>query len=199
MSRLILTLCLVSLGVSLAGCKGKLSKPPEVESERTEKESTELVFMLDDQQFSPDGSQSFSAQGLLEGKRVGFGVQLGPWAENGPGFVNMSTWECKVRLLSRGAESDEFLHYIDKLYLAQVPAPRMAQSVECKALSPWEHPGKLDGEPVKLVLLFSGGFDETRDAEAWLEIRPAEARVLWREKDPRFRRALIQALVETAD
>ena len=189
--------CALILAV-LASCTGKLTEPPEVASER-EQGSTELVFMLDDQQFAPNGCQSFTARGLLEGRRVGFGVELQPWSENGPGFVNMSTWECKARLLSRGSESDLFLQHIDLLYRAQVPAPRMAESIECKAMSMWEHPGKLDGEPVKLLLLFSGGFDETLDAEVWLEVRPKEARVIWREKDPRLRAALIQALVEHAE
>ncbi|HTF88752.1 MAG TPA: hypothetical protein VK843_10115 [Planctomycetota bacterium] len=186
---------LASLLLLLAGCKGKLSKPPEVESE-TEKGSTELVFLLGDHKIGAGGEHDFSAKGLLHGRPVGFDLHFEPWFENPPGYINMSTWESKATIRSRGGESNELLRFLDQRYGADVAPRAMASSIECQALVLWEPPAQFS-EPVSVVLIFPCiGYDQMRESSLWLDLRLEEGRIRLREKDPSLRRELIKALTQ---
>ncbi|MCE9594360.1 MAG: hypothetical protein K8S98_09200 [Planctomycetes bacterium] len=188
-SRLLLSFVLCSV----ASCGGRLTAPPEVRDPR-EKEKTELVFQLARHDRLPDGTQLLSAAARLQGRPVGFDLVLGPWRENPPGYINMSTWESRASLRSQGAPSDELLRLLDELYATHSASPTMVEAVDVQALSPWKNPGDMVEGAAKFLLLFPVGLDGGEAGELWLEIDSDTARVVLREKEPRLRRRVLDAL-----
>ena len=178
---------------ALAACGGPQGTggTPEISAD-PERNGTELVFELARHDRSADGTQLLSARGLLEGRPVGFDLELAAWRENPPGYINMSTWECRAHWRSQGPPSDELLRFLDTLYATHQSPSRMVPSLELQAFSPWKDPGDFQDGPAKFVLLFPIPFEE--GAEAWIEVDAARARIYLREKDPRYRRALVGAL-----
>jgi hypothetical protein len=180
----------ILLPLTLVCACGHSSEPPEIAPER----GTELVFRLARHELRPDGSQLLSAVGRLDGRPVGFDLELAAWTENPPGYLNMSTWESRARLLSQGPPSDELLRYLDTLYATRRSPDQMAQAVAVTAFSPWKNPGDLRKGSPKFLLLFPGGFDVDVPAEVWIEVDAGDERIHLREKEQRLRGALIVAL-----
>jgi hypothetical protein len=178
---------------SLSGCGGRLTEPPEVR-DPDEKESTQLVFQLARHERRADGSQLLVAAGLSQARAVGFELELGPWLENPPGYINMSTWESKATLRSQGEASDELLRLLDGLYATHASPAQMVEAVELKAFSPWTNPGDFSEGEAKFLLLFPVGLDGGETGELWLEIDSDDARIVLREKESRLRRRVIDGL-----
>jgi hypothetical protein len=178
-----------------AACGGTLSAPPEIASRR-DAERLDLAFFLARHEQLPGGRQILSAQGKHEGREVGFDLELGPWQENPPGFINMSTWECSARLISQGQASDDLLRALDVLYGTHSSPDRMAASIELTALSPWKDPGDLSAGRAKLLMLFPAPFMVDRAAEVWIDVDAETKRISLREKERGLRKVLVQALTE---
>jgi hypothetical protein len=189
-----LTHCLLTLGLAALCACSHSTEPPEIAPER----GTELVFRLERHELRADGSQLLSAVGRLDGRPVGFDLELAAWRENPPGYLNMSTWESQARLLSQGPPSDELVRFLDTLYATRTSPSEMAQAIEVKAFSPWKYPGDLRRGAPKFLLLFPGGFEVDQPAEVWIEVDVGDERIHLREKDPRLRGALIAALSASA-
>ena len=184
------------LALALASaCGGTLSAPPEIASKR-DAERLDLVFFLAQHQSQPGGRQILSAKGVHEGREVGFDLELGPWQENPPGFVNMSTWECSARLISQGQASDDLLRALDVLYGTHCSPDHMAASLELSALSPWKDPGDFSAGAAKLLMLFPAPLMVDRAAEVWIDVDVAHKRISLREKERALRTVLVQALTE---
>jgi hypothetical protein len=185
--------------VLFLGCSKRLESPPEVKSDQ-EPGSMELVFWISERKPAPGGGWTFTASGLREGHPLGFDLSLGPWRENPPGYVNLSTYECSATLSSRGAQSDDFLRLLSRHYSLGPTPGAMAQRVECRGLSPWGDPGEFEDGPQSVLMLFSDWAGDTpgqpEGAEVWIEIDLDRACLRWREKDPAFRRRLVEALAE---
>ena len=178
-----------------AACGGTLSAPPEIASQR-DAERLDLVFFLARHEGQPGGRQILSAKGVHEGREVGFDLELGPWQENPPGFVDMSTWECSARLISQGRASDDLLRALDVLYGTRCSPDHMAPSIELSALSPWRDPGDLSAGAAKLLMLFPAPFMVDRAAEVWIDVDVATKRISLREKERALRTVLVQALTK---
>jgi len=91
----------------LTGARGKPTAPPRTAT-RKDQNSIELDFFLSDQSFDPDASRALSVTATLEGRPFGLSVQLGPRCKSGPGYIDMSTFECAARPRSMDA-SIEFI------------------------------------------------------------------------------------------
>lgn len=181
--------------LGLAACTDRASIVPEVTSESREG-STDVVFQLRDHRATADGGQALTAIGLLAGREVGFDVELGPWRENPPGFVNMSTWQAKIRLRSRGASSDSLLAFLDQRYATALAPQGMVAAIEGQALSPWKDPRSFEEGETTILCIFSPGWDERDHFELKLSVDREDGRVRLRERDPRYRRPLVAALTE---
>lgn len=182
------------LVVACCACGPDSTEIPEVAPNPAER-GTELVFRLTRHDRRPDGSQRLSAAGLLQGRPVGFDLELGAWLENAPGFVNMSTWQCTAWLRSQGEPSNELLRLLDSLYATHAAPMSMVPSVELQVFSPWENPGDFENGPCKVILLFPPMLDSRGEgAELKLEVDVDEQRIYLREKDPRYRAAVMEAL-----
>jgi hypothetical protein len=112
----------------------------------------------------------------------------------------MSTWESRVLLRSRGAESDDLLLFMDELYATNFGSERMVESIELQALSPWKNPGDFEKD-VEVRLLFPVDDFEDKAAELDLKIELDDARIYLREVDSslRVRRGVIKALTAPAE
>ncbi len=181
-----------------SACGGTLSAPPEIASER-DAERLDLVFFLAQHQTQPGGRQILSAKGVHEGREVGFDLELGPWQENPPGFVNRSTWESSARLISQGRSSDDLLRALDVLYGTHCSPDHMAASIELSALSPWKDPGDLSAGTAKLLMLFPAPLMVDRAAEVWIDVDVRHKRISLREKERALRTVLVQALTKPAE
>jgi hypothetical protein len=181
--------------LGLAACTDRASIVPEVTSESREG-STDVVFQLRDHRATADGGQALTAIGLHAGREVGFDVELGPWRENPPGYVNMSTWQATIRLRSRGESSDALLAFLDLRYATKLAPKGMVAEIEGQALSPWKDPRAFEEGETTIFCSFSPGWDERGHFEVKLSVDREDARVRLREKDPRYRRPLVAALTE---
>ena len=188
--------CTAGLALAFAAaCGGTLSAPPEIASQR-DAERLDLVFFLAQQRQLPGGHQVLSAKGLHEGREVGFDLELGPWQENPPGFVDMSTWESSARLISQGPASDDLLRALDALYGTHSSPDHMADSIELSALSPWKDPGDLSAGVAKLLMLFPTPLMVDRGAEVWIDVDVRHKRIGLREKERGLRNVIVQALTK---
>jgi hypothetical protein len=183
---------------ALCACGEDPERTPEV-APLPKQKSTDLVFKITRHEVHADGSQLFSAAGLLQGRTVGFDLELAPFSETPPGFVNMSTWQCTAHMRSQGAPSDELLQLMESLYDVGAAPSKMAASVGLQALSIWKNPSVIQTERVALVLMFDSRIDDTRDTpELWLDVDAKAKRMHLRERDKRRRGAVIAALGGTA-
>jgi hypothetical protein len=173
------------------------ARTPEIvrELKDSKDKNTGLVFRIARHDVRADGSQTLSAAGLLHGRPVGFELELAPWRENPPGYVNMSTWQCTAHLSSQGTASDELLRFMDSIYETHLAPKKMTDSIELQALSPWRDPGDFHAARANLILLQPSRIDDSRDTpEVLLDVDAKAARVYLREKDKRRRNAVISAL-----
>lgn len=178
---------------TLAACTDRASIVPEVTSESKEG-STDVVLQLRDHRVTAEGGQAFTAVGLDAGREVAFDVELGPWRENPPGYVNMSTWQATIRLRSRGEASDAFLVFLDRHYATGLAPREMVRELEGRAFSPWKDPGTLEEGETTLTCSFSPGWDERGHSEIKLVVDREDGRARLRERGPHFRAALVAAL-----
>ena len=177
-----------------SACTNKAAIVPLI-TEDVKEGSTDLVFQMRDHRVSADGSQRFSAVALLDGREVGFDVELGRWNENPPGYVNMTTWDCKARLVSRGEASDAFLRHLDVRYGTTRGPKEMVDALDAQAISPWKNPGAFEDGETMFMLSIQPGIDERAYAEFKLIVDRDDGRVRWKEKDaPQYRASLIAAL-----
>jgi hypothetical protein len=185
--------CVLALAL-LVGC-GKLSAPREIAS-TTASGCIDLVFYMDRHEVLQDGTQSFTARGLHEGRPVAFDLELTPWRENPPGYVNMTTWECGAKLISKGDAGNELLRAMDALYGTRTSPESMVKEVSCLLVSPWKDPGNFEERGAKMVAQFQMHFDMDVAPELWIDVHPERKRIALRERDPRLRLAVIKALTQ---
>ena len=162
---------------------------PEITSE-SEEGFHDLVFAV----VGGGDERTLRLKGKHQGTVVGFEVRLGPaWKEGKLGDVNLTTYQGTVVLSSVGGESDELARVIDRLYDTKLAPRGLNAQTTFTALSLEGNPTRLNAGPVKLKLFFESK-DESRYAEAFLNIDAAHARVHFDEKDPDYRKALVLAL-----
>ena len=162
---------------------------PEITSE-SEQGFHDLVFAL----VGGGDERTLRVKGKHKGAVVGFEVRLGPdWKEGRLGDVNLTTYQGAVVISSVGRESDELARVIDGLYETKLTPRGLNAQTKFTAISLEGNPQRLKAGPVKLKLLFESD-DESRYAEAFLNIDVARSRVQLNEKDVDYRKALVRAL-----
>jgi hypothetical protein len=174
----------------LAACGVDPSATPELV---VDEGKTDLVFRITQHVRRADGGQVLAATAMHAEKPVGFELELGPWQENPPGFVNMTTWQCDAELRSQGAPSDELVQVLDGLYATRHGADRMRSTVLFQGFAPWRDP-RLPGTSKFFLILPAGEDGMEHSAGVRIEIDLERARLHLREKDPRFRPLVVDAL-----
>jgi hypothetical protein len=125
---------------------------------------------------------------LVRGIKSGFNAKMN--------LVKKHNYRPGVRFLRSGPESDRLIATISKLYGLRKSPKKMAEEETFTAIA--LHQGRLvfEREPVKLKLF--GGDDEPIDPavyyESFFNVDLANGFVFWNEKDPEYRKPLVQAL-----
>lgn len=163
---------------------------PEITSEQ-EEDFVDLVFGVPRLSVK-NNSQSVAVAGTLNGKSVGFTLELCPhWKAGRIGKI--PSYSGTVRITSTGEESDFFIQSLATLYGVESIASRMATTVEFAAISLKGNPSNLSNGPVKLKLFFE---PENADgyAEAYANFDLAERKFYFNEKDQEYRSPILRAL-----
>lgn len=175
-----------------SSCGSGAAETPEIV--RADQQGTDLLFRIARHERRADGAQILSAVATLQGRPVGFDLELGPWRENPPGLIDLTTWECSATLRSQGDASDALVSFLDELYGTRLEPASMVGELELRALSPWKNPGTFEDGGAKFLLLFSSGFEFDEAGELRIEVDLDDARLHVREKDERLRLAVMKPL-----
>ncbi len=112
------------------------------------------------------------------------------------GLVKESVYRRGVRFLRSGTESDRLISAISELYGSRELPRKMVDEETFTAIA--LHQGQLDmeNEPVRLKIFGKDGepFDENAYYESFFNVDIPNGFVNWNEKDPDYRKALLEAL-----
>jgi len=109
------------------------------------------------------------------------------------GAVDLTTYRGQVTLRSAGPRSDTLLQAIDRLYATNLGVTAMAPQVKFSGISLGGNPTALDEGPTRIKLFFESDADD-RYAEIFLDLDIQEGTIRLNEKDPDYRKAVVQAL-----
>ncbi|MEI7741452.1 MAG: hypothetical protein WCJ29_03015 [bacterium] len=169
----------------------------EAELERRDydpkKDFADLVFGIT--KYKQAGSQyAFRAEGMLNGKLVGFEVLMQP---------NIIT------LRSIGATSDELATEYVRLFDGPQKSAQMIPEIQFTAFTLEGNPNNLMKEPVKFKLFFEKYFEDNESPEAqkfyeedyfefYLDLDMPNKRIYLNEKDDSYRTAFLKALLKSS-
>lgn len=186
----LLLLCLLTISAG----KRPPSILPEITSE-TEPGFHDFVFSAYGYQKSKDGTQSVVARGKHKGRLVSLTVVLHPVWKAGPSIPDLPLVirQGRVSLRSVGRNSDALLKVMDERYGTHISPRAMRKSTDFTGLTLAGDPRNLQKGMTKIKLFFESE-QEDRYAELFLNIDLKARKVYLREKDPEYRKAIIQAL-----
>jgi hypothetical protein len=157
----------------------------------------DLVFAATGGTRQADGRFRLHAVGEHDGRRVGFGVVLGPTWERRKVDDNLVVRWGTVGLVSLGEASDSFLRTLDLLYGASVGAARMVAETTVTAVALEGDPAHAPHDDVRMKLFFEHD-DQDRYGEFYLNIDFAARRVEFHEKNEGYRKAVVRGLSQDA-
>jgi hypothetical protein len=184
--------------LSLAACGVQDLSGITPELTEADSKSTHMVFALRNYLRHADGRQTFSLCASDAAEPVGFDLELGTWTENGPGFIDITTFECRGRLVSQGAASDAWLRSLDRLYGTGRRPTEMAKEVEIQAVTLHAAPDFEAGR-VMLTLVLPPTMEAVEDPQVQLVLDLPAGRATLRELHRQLRRAVVAALEARAD
>jgi len=167
---------------------------PEIASEVEPGQFIDLLFRIKEHRSGPDGSSSITASGVHKHEQVEFAVDLGPsWDQGSIGNLDRTVYRGEVTLRPSGAGSDRFLRVLGEFYGAAPVQRHMAAATRFAVMSLKGDPRHLEQGPIMLKLFFEND-DPKRYAEVYLNIDVAQGRLELNEKDPDYRRPILEAL-----
>jgi hypothetical protein len=186
---------LLAAAVALAGCgrEPQAIRPPPIHSKAGEG-FVDLSFAIESREQPAGAAQRLVAVGLDRDQEVAFSITLEPgWKEGKLGGVDLTTFGGTVILGSVGPRSDHLVQAIDRIYATGLGPKTLAQQVKFTGISLAGRPDSLDSGPVKIKLFFESEVED-RYAELFLNLDVARGAVELNEKDPDYRKAVVQAL-----
>jgi hypothetical protein len=110
-------------------------------------------------------------------------------------LVKKNVYRKGVRFLRSGVESDQLISAISDLYGFDESPTRMVDEETFTAIALHQGSLDMDSEPVKLKIFGKDGepFDEGAYYESFFNVDLPNGFVYWNEKDPDYRKALLQA------
>jgi hypothetical protein len=173
-------------------------KPPE-STVHEEEGFVDIALTITETKTSTDGTISVVARGKLNGATVGFIVDVLPeWSTSPIEGTDSHFYWGKIRYRSTGAESNEFVAALARLYgSSERPGP-MASTIEASAVGLDSDPRSLNTTPVRMKAFFFEDGPEDRYAEVYTNIDLQQKRLEFHEKDPEYRLPLLKALQDQA-
>ena len=141
-----------------------------------------------------DGTVTVIARGAASVGAVGFAFDLYPaWKANPTAEREVTFHVGKARFRSLGPESDRFVLLLASLYrLTPPPSGSMRGAISVDAVGLDSDPAQILTAPVKMKMFF--GSTEEDEAEVFLNIDLKRRVLEFHEKDPDYRKSLIDAL-----
>ncbi len=203
MAILLATISILSIGCSQGATNvvvpipesKALSSPPEINS-ASEEGFVDCVFYFDRIKTVGNGI-SISPLAMSKGTKVGFTIQYDKNWSAQPEIakdvkINLRTGG--VTLQRSGAESDDFVATLAKLYGKTVSAKKMNDSIHFNAVCMKGDPTNLDAGLVS-IKMFVDSEVEAKYGEFFLDIDASAHSIRLGEKDPEYRLPILKALI----
>ncbi len=146
-------------------------------------------FRLDE-----DGSVQLSASGIVEGRRIGFGLHIdSKWKVQKPENVPITIHWGSAAIRSTGEESDAFLSLLAEKYGNGPTALRMVREVSVTTAMLEGSPASMDKKPFKMKVFFEHG-GEGKYAEIFINVDMEKKKLEFRDKDPEYHAGILASL-----
>jgi hypothetical protein len=181
--------------IFFGSCDRAHHKPlPEITSQ-SEGGFNDLTFSIRSSEKMPDGSQALQAFGLHHGREVGLVVIIGPkWLKTSFSLdVPFSAYQGVVTYRSIGAESDALLQIMAELYGTALHPKAMRKERQFTGISLEGQPANLERGVTKIKLFYETDIED-QEAELFTDIDLQHAVLQINEKDPDYRKPIIDAL-----
>jgi len=177
--------------------KGPADGGTEIAAEIKKNQGIDLVFAIKQQTLAPDGSRTLEARGTHHGAEVGLLVVLGPkWERVAPDpKSNFAFHTGTVEYRTLGEPSNKLLEALDELYATGLHPKGLRAETKFAGTSIEGDPADLAKGEVRIKLEFEAAEPE-KQAELYTKIDLPNHILRICEKDPSYRKALIQALAQ---
>ena len=153
----------------------------------------DVILPITDHKWSKDGSLSLVARGSINGKVVGFVVDLPPyWKAQLIPDTPISVYWGKGHIRSIGSESDAFLALLAREYALPDPG-RMIARVEITMIGLDSNPTDLRTTPARIKIFFEAGGEDSY-GEAYMNIDLGSRILEFRDKDPEYHQGILLSL-----
>lgn len=144
--------------------------------------------------FDKDGALQLSASGIVEGRRVGFDLDIdSKWKVQKPDNVPITIHWGSGIIRSIGEESDAFLSLLAEKYGNGKDAFRMVREVSVTTAMMEGAPATMNEKPFKMKVFFEHG-GEDKYAEIFINIDIVKKRLEFRDKDPEYHAGILASL-----
>lgn len=142
-----------------------------------------------------NGVARFLVRNTLDGKKVGFVVELQPtWkvqkVENADAYFY---WGNAV-IASTGKDSDTFLKILSKLYGLSLQNVSFSNRVNAQVVGLANDPARIENEPIKMKFFLNPDGPEELYPEVFINVDLKQNILEFNEKDPEYRGALVKSL-----
>jgi hypothetical protein len=145
-------------------------------------------------QFDKDGMVRLSAIGIVEGRRVGFGLDIdSQWKMQKPDDVPITIYWGSAVIRSLGEESDTFLSLLAEKYGGDQDTKRMVQNVSVTVAMLDGAPDTMSKKPFKMKIFFEQG-GQDKYAEIFINVDLENKKLEFRDKDPEYHRGILASL-----
>ena len=145
-------------------------------------------------QLETNGAIQLTTSGIVEGRRIGFGLYIGPtWKEQKPDKVPITIHWGAAAIRSTGQESDAFLSLLAEKYGNGPSALRMVREVSVTTAMLEGTPTTMDKKPFKMKVFFEHG-GEDKYAEIFINVDIKKMKLEFRDKDPEYHQGILNSL-----
>jgi hypothetical protein len=174
-------------------CKEKPSGLSNKLAAGSEQDFIDLSLRLEKLTMAPDGSFSFIAQHTLEGRNIGFQIELSnKWKVTKLGESGSKAYFGVGKFMSLGDETEKFIDTMAKLYQVK-RKPTKTTIVPIEMVGLVDDPRQINHKPVKMKFFFNSNNDRL-SSEVYINVDNERKVVEFHEKDQAYRQQLIDSL-----
>lgn len=141
-----------------------------------------------------EGTIQLSALGIVEGRRVGFDLDIdSKWKVQKPDNVPITIHWGSAIVRSMGEESDAFLSLLAEKYGNGQGSLRMVRAVSVTAAMLEGDPATMKERPFKMKVFFEHG-GKDKYAEIFINVDIEKKQLEFRDKDPEYHRGILASL-----
>ena len=154
----------------------------------------DVELPIDSFKVEKDGAMELSTSGVVEGRRIGFGLHIdSKWKTTKPDNVPITIHWGSAVIRSTGKESDAFLSLLAEKYGNGPAALRMIREAPVTAAMLEGSPDFMDKKPFKMKVFFERG-GEDKYAEMFINVDTEKMTLMVRDKDPEYHAGILASL-----